>query len=214
MSNFVFDIEKLFERQFGTKPYKVGEVAPGIDVNEYKTSGLKKNQEIPTNLLTKDLFGVEVWLPVYFDGLPKEVGDNGKLFLPYTVIRISGSSNIVRTPLAECRGSVKELFNIDDYKINIKGFFIDKQNRLFPEKDLKALKVAHEYGQAFKIINALTDIYLTDQTLPPIEQNRVVLTSFDLPEVEGGRKARPFTMTLESDSVFTLEVDDFVGPQQ
>jgi hypothetical protein len=36
---------------------------------------------------------------------------------------------------------------------------------------------------------------------------KVVMESFELPEVEGGRKhVRPFNIQLESDSVFTLEV--------
>ena len=190
MSNIIIDIEQLFDKTTG-------------DI--IKIPG-NKAQVTDKNLLTNDMFGVEVWLPVYFEDLPDDVGDKGRLFLPYTVVRISGSSTIVRTPLAERRGTVKELYNTDDYKINIKGFFIDKEKRLFPEKDLSALKKIHEYGHAFKLVNALTDIFLADKGVSPLEQNKVIISAFELPEVEGGRKVRPFTMTLESDSVFTLEV--------
>lgn len=207
MSSIIIDIDRLFQQQFGTKPHIVKIPGENNSGEIYKIN-TTNTTNLTSDYLTKDSKGVEIWLPVYFGGLPADVGDNGDLFLPYTVVRITGSSTIIRTPLAERRGSVKELYNVDDYKINIKGFFIDKDKRLLPEKDLQALKRIHESGQAFTLYNKLTDIFLTDKSLTAIEQQRVVITGFDLPEVEGGRKyVRPFSMTLESDCVFTLEVE-------
>ena len=56
--------------------------------------------------------------------------------------------------------------------------------------------------------NALTNIFLTDKSLQLDEQRRVVIEGIELPDVQGGReRVRPFTMQLESDSVFTLELD-------
>lgn len=209
MSRISTDLENLYLRSFGSKPYHIDKVS---DVKDSGTNGFKINTTntggYGTDKLTKDSKGVEIWLPVYLEDLPAEVGDNGKLFLPYSVVRISGSSTVVRTPLAERIGSVKEQYNVEDYKISIKGFFIDKDQRLWPEKDLEALKKIHEFRKAFKITNALTDIFLSHSSLPAIEQKRVIITAFDLPEVEGGRNhVRPFSMTLESDCVFTLEVE-------
>jgi Domain of unknown function (DUF6046) len=220
MSNFILDIEKMFERQFGTKPYHVGSVAYDKAVNGYKVDGVPNSQKglIPSNLLKSDGYGVEVWLPIEFEDLPTIHFPTGKFYLPYAVIRISGNSTIVKTDLAERKGTVKEQYSIGDDSIIIKGFFIDKIGRLFPEEDLEKLHQLRFLGTAFKIKNALTDIFLKDASLPAIEQHRVVIESFELPEVEGGRKARPFVMTLCSDSVFTLEVknDNFglVGPVQ
>ncbi len=209
MATIITDLEQLFQRQFGSKPYHISKAS---DDSTNATSGYKINttntEGYGSDMLTKDSKGVEIWLPIYLEDLPQEVGDNGKLFLPYCVVRIGGSNTIISTPLAERIGSVKEQYNTDDYKINIKGFFIDKERRLWPESDLEALKKIHELGKAFKITNALTDIFLSHDSLPAIEQKRVVITKFDLPEVQGGGKhIRPFTMTLESDCVFTLEVE-------
>lgn len=210
MATIISSIEELYRRQFGNKPYKVGNTTESKDSSQadsiYKINS-STNGGYGTDKLTKDSQGVEIWLPVWLEDLPAEVGDNGKLFLPYSVVRVSGKNNIISTPMAERIGSVKELYNTDDYKVVVKGFFIDKDQRLWPESDLVALKKIHEIGRAFKITNALTDLFLTHNSLPAIEQKRVVIKSFDLPEVQGGRKhVRPFVMELESDCVFTLIV--------
>lgn len=212
MATIISDLETLYQRQFGSKPYSVGNTTEAKDSSGqqsiYKISS-NSNGGYGTDKLTTDSQGVEIWLPVWLEDLPDSVGENGELFLPYSVVRISGSSTIVRTPMAEQLGSVKELYNTEDYKINIKGFFIDKEQRLWPEKDLTALKKIHELGKAFTLKNALTDLFLSYKGLRGDEHKKVVITSFDLPEVQGGRKhVRPFVMTLESDSVFNLVVKD------
>lgn len=227
-TNLVIDFVDLYKKTFGAKPYVVPVQQSKIDTSKFATpstdntlikSGILKgvnpddfdtyNQfEItPKQIvdyvsdggspLSKQLFGVEIWLPTT---LQTRAGDRWDL--PYSVISIAGSSTWIETPLAERRGTVKELYSIDDYKINIKGFFIDKQRRLFPDTDLKNLKKVHEAGESLFLFNALTDIFLTLDDM-------VVIKSFDLPAVEGGKKSmRPFTMSLDSDSIFTLELDD------
>lgn len=217
------DIENLYQRYFGTKP-KVGELPqnptpkpfgvptvannnsitelPIVDVdNPQKGKFLNSNHG---RLLKTDYLGVEIWLPTTL-----RTSTGVKWDLPYSVIRISNSKTIIRTPLAERKGTVKEEFNTDDYKITIKGFLIDKEQRLFPEDDLLKLKGFFETNSRVFLDNALSNIFLEEQGLPEDEQYAVVVTSFDLPEVEGGRKhVRPFVLQLESDYVFTLEVED------
>lgn len=217
MGLLVFELEDLYQRTFGTKPV-VPKVQPGVDNSTPFQVPAKRADELFSKtgapLFSTDLYGVEVWLPTEFFNLPQTTAaqrsafPNGRLKLPYSVIRITGSSTIIRTPLAERRGSVKEQYNVDDYKITLKGFFLDKERRVFPEDDLKALKHLHESGQAFSIWNAITDIFLADPTETVYDQQQVVITSFELPEVEAGKRhVKPFVMQLESDNVFTLEVE-------
>jgi hypothetical protein len=213
MSTIAFELQQLYQQTFGGRPH-VGKI-PATPADAPFVIPAKTDNTIYTvsggaPLTANDLFGVEVWLPVWFYNLPQGLGDaNGRLFLPYSVVRITGSSSFVRTPLAERQGTVKELYSVDDYKINIKGFFIDKASRDLPVADLIRLKKLHELGRAFSIWNALTDIFLSKPASPEdiYDQQQVVLTGFELPEVEGGRKARPYSLTLESDNIFTLEVE-------
>lgn len=189
MSALTFDIDQLYENTFGTKPFRINGSGPG---NKFTQGSGSTLTEIYSNK--------EIWLPTRFMGLNKDHYKSGEFFLPYSVIKISGKKTIVKTAMAERQGTVKELYSTDDYSISLKGFFIDDKNRLWPEEDLKAFKRLFELQTAVELDNALTDVFLgSDQ--------KVVIESFELPEVEGGRKhVRPFNIQLESDSIFTLEV--------
>ena len=146
---------------------------------------------------------MDIWFPVRF----YNAGDNIPIeYLPYSVVRVTGKKNIVKTPVMYRKGTVKEQYNIDDYSISIKGFLIG-ENGQFPEPDMDSLRDLFELKRSVQIDNAITNIFLNDPGLSRYEQQRVVIESLDFPEVEGGRiNVRPFTMQLESDFVFTLEL--------
>lgn len=189
MSELTFDLDKLYETVFGTRPYRI----------EGRGGGNKYSQLSGSALMEYHL-GKEIWLPTRFAGLNIKQFKYSEIFLPYTVVKISGKKTIVKTAMAERQGTVKELYSTDDYSINLKGFFIDDKNRTWPEKELKAFKRLFEMQTAVALENALTNVFLE-------KERKVVIESFDLPEVEGGRKhVRPFNIQLESDSIFTLEV--------
>ncbi|RTL47459.1 MAG: hypothetical protein EKK39_14235 [Sphingobacteriales bacterium] len=201
MATIYYEIQQLYEKVFNSKPYVVPKVTPeefkGDPINISKKNPYGSYDTITTStggILRENLLGTEIWLPTSLQM------SNGLWFdIPYCSVRFMGSSTWVETPMAERRGSVKELYSIDDYKITIKGFFIDKSARIFPEEDLKKLKQLHEMGEAFSIYNALINIFLDADT-------KVVMNQFELLEVDGGRThVRPFMMQLKSDNIFTLE---------
>ena len=190
MSLLSYDLEKLYAYTFGGGAYRID----GKNTNA--SDELRSN----TGLLKRQYNDKEIWLPVKFTELGASF-EKGELLLPYSVISISGKKTIVKTPLAERKGTVKELYNVDDYDISIKGFLIDEANRLWPESQIDDLKRIYENQLAVVLDNALTNIFLKDQG------QRVVIETLDFPPVEGGRiHIRPFSMKLESDSVFTLEL--------
>jgi hypothetical protein len=188
MGAIVYDLQELYRYQFGGRPF----VIQGRNNDLSQLTG--------SSLVTIDqVTGKEVWLPVKFKGLDPLIFKTTEVLLPYAVIKISSSKTIVRTPMAERKGTVKEYFSAEDFQISLKGFVIDEQ-RVWPEKELLVLKKLDELSTAVQLDNALTNIFLDKDT-------RVVITKLDLPEVEGGRKhIRPFSMSLESDSIFTLNV--------
>lgn len=205
--SITIDIVELFHKQFGSKPYLV----PGIsdtntntDTNDYRITESNNEKEFTQkgSLLKEQYNNVEILLPVRFYD-----GQNLIAYMPYVVVKISGNKNIVRTQLAERMGSVKEMFNDDDYKIEIKGFLIGK-DRKWPEDEIYTLRKLMQTKHAITIENALTNIFLSNNKLRSDEQRRVVITGFDLPDVSGGKEhVRPFSMSLESDTVFTLELE-------
>ncbi|BAV09397.1 hypothetical protein SAMN05421788_101833 [Filimonas lacunae] len=204
MSSLIYDLEKLYKQTFGTKPEIVKRWTPDI-TNESQLWLNEMNQKPARDASGAELRlqyeGVEIWLPTKFWSLPSDMGDKGTLLLPYTVVKIKCKKTIVKTPLAERRGTIKEQYSTEDYAISLKGFVIDKK-RVWPYNELTELKRLFELNRAVNMSNALTNIFIGDN-------DRVVIESFELPEVQGGRNhVRPFTMELESDTVFTLETSN------
>jgi hypothetical protein len=204
----IFDLQKLYEKTFGSKPYVIQKTDSSQEIVEpysIPSAVADSNFSAKGSILSETYNGVEVWLPVRFYDGPSLL-----MFLPYTVISITGKKTIVETAVAERKGTVKELFSLDDYSISIKGFLIGK-DRKWPEDQMEQLKALYEKSSALTIDNALTNIFLTDPSLSNEEQRRCVIYDLAFSEVTGGRMhVRPFSMKLSSDSVFTLELKDNV----
>lgn len=205
MSFLLFDLKQLYRHTFGA-PYMINESERSTDEepqviqgsNPFNVKGQMSSDA--GNLIRDEYLGKEIWLPVKFVGLDASKFGVSELLLPYTTIKITGKKTIIKTPLAERKGTVKELFSIDDYSISIKGFVIDDAKRVWPEKDLTVLKKLFELSEAIQLDNALSNIFLDKDT-------RVAIETLELPEVDGGRKhIRPFSLTMESDSIFELDV--------
>jgi hypothetical protein len=192
------DLQKLYRALFGSTPE-----VPEKEEDIYKVDGQKLSDK--GSALATEYKGKEIWLPVKFFELDTSTNKTkSEVFLPYSVVKISARKTIVKTPLMERRGSIKEQYNIDDYQISLKGFVIgyDKSGKypIWPEEEITILRNLFETNEAIKLDNALTNLFLG-------ADSRVIIESLDLPEVEGGRKNyQPFSMQLESDNIFTLEL--------
>jgi len=199
MSLIIYDLNQLYRQTFGGNP-KVPQNVPTDDRGTFKING-NNNQvtQIKGSSLTAEYLGKEIWLPVKFVNLDSTLFGESELMLPYTVIEIEAKKTIVKTPLAERKGTVKELYSIDDFIINLKGFVIDETRRIWPEKELDMLNKLWSLNEAIEFDNALTNIFLEKDT-------RVVIEDLKLPAMEGKKHIRAFSMKLESDSVFTLDV--------
>ena len=199
-----YKLQELFQKTFGSQPYQVPPSGKGEAVEPFQIQASSQQNRFTAkgSVLSETLKGVEVWLPVKF-----YEGSSLLMSLPYTVVKISGKKTIIETAVAERRGTVKEQFNIDDYSISVKGFLIG-EDRQWPEGQMEQLRSLYEKGSAVTMDNALTNIFLTDPTLSNDEQRRVVIKDLDFAEVTGGRiHVRPFSMSIVSDSVFTLEIN-------
>ena len=128
-------------------------------------------------------------------------GLNVDLYLPYPVFSISSRKTIIETPLTERRGTVKELINIEDYQISVKGFIIGTTNE-FPEADVTTLVRLYENNTAISIHNPMTDIFL----LRPDRSgsDKVVIKDLEFPEVKGVKNVRAYSFKLLSDEPFNL----------
>ena len=181
-----------FDPQFSTV---VGNTTNGIPGTLRRSTGVAGSP-----YYAKDANGREYFLPItvtYTDS-------NGELVswpLPYPVMSISSKKTLIETALTERRGTVKELINIQDYEITIKGLIIGR-TREFPQDDVAQLRDLYEQNVAVSISNPVTDIFLLRPDRNGSDQ--VVITSLKFPEAKGVKNVRGYEMTLVSDEPFNL----------
>lgn len=205
---FIINVPQLFQQTFGSLPLVVKDASTvreednNYSVNDQK---IKAEQEFTQKgSLVKEMYrNVQVLLPIRFYN-----NDQLLIHLPYCTITECGSEKgIVRTALPEQIGTVKEQFNIDDYKFSVSGFLISTE-RIFPEAEIDLLRQLYETGVAITMDNALSNIFLSNNRLKPDEQRRVVVTGFKIIGPSAGREhVIAFTMQIEADTVFTLELE-------
>lgn len=193
-----FDLFKMYKTTFGRSPYFIQEDTskaeeaiydiPQSDRNKYSLDYTRNGQ--PLN--KKSSLGKDIWHPVTF-----WESSNLSIEIEACTTAINLLKTVVRTPVSERKGTVKETFNIDDYRFSIKGFVIGK-NRFFPEDQITALKKIFESQKPIFLKGGYVEMFLE-------ENAQIVITSLDFPENQGSAYwIRPFSLTCESDYIEDL----------
>lgn len=204
MAESRFNINEAFKEVFGiygrtplfTPPKKESSTTlPKYSEIETKEADIEfsKNLVAPmTGVLLQDRFGVS--FP------SKKVGVYGKVSydLPVeTVLDLDRAKIIVKTNMQGRDGSVKEYISMDDWNLTFKGFIINYENDLYPEKEVETLV------KIFELNNALT---MHSKWLSRWGIERIVVTDISLPTFEGVSNVQPYEITCLSDTLIVLEI--------
>ena len=197
-----FDLFKLYKSTFGNAPYFIKK--DGQTTTEETNYFIEKSDRTAASidytskqiaLNKKSMLGKDIWFPIEF-----WLNTNQAMEIEACTIGVNLNKTIIKTAVSERKGTVKEQFNVDDYRFNIKGFLIGK-NRFFPEDQIAALKTIFETTEPVYLRGGYPEIFLE-------ENAQVVITSLDFPEVEGKSPfIRPFSLMCESDYIEDLILD-------
>ena len=199
MAEISISLATLFEKTFG---YKTKAFDPKFDdVKGYSELARVEQGAQGSPYYANDALGREYFMPVtlvYDDG-----GSNGlqKYDLPFPVVSITSRKTIVETPLTERRGTVKEIININDYEIVVRGFIICATNE-FPENEVTQLRTVYEQNTTLSIQCPLTDIFLLRPDRKGSDQ--LVIYELEFPAVSGVKNVRPYVLRMVSDESFSL----------
>lgn len=195
MSQLHFNLPDLFERTFG---YKSRAFDPGFEERNKKA---EQNAKLGADYYGTDMSTGEYYMPVTIEYQSGTSGADSKWTLPHPVIAVTSRKTIIETPLTERRGTVKELINVQDYDIVIKGFIINKKNE-FPEEDITTLRNIYELNKPVSVKCPVTDIFL----LRPDRKgsDKVVIKELKFPPVSGIKNIRPYELHMVSDEPFNL----------
>lgn len=194
----LFDLAKLYRATFGNSPFIVKNGnAQGEDVKYVVAENQRDlaNFDYTTKRIALNKFssmGRDIWFPVTF-----WINTQRSIEIEACTIAVNLVKTINKTVVSERKGTVKEQFNIDDYRFTIKGFLIGK-NQIFPEDQINFLKELFETSQPVYLKGGYPEIFLE-------ENAQVVINTLDFPEVEGKSPyIRPFNLVCESDYIQDL----------
>lgn len=198
----IFDLHELYKTYFGKAPYYVTPkdsdkpltqdvTYSGIAQNPHPKGTIHYNRNnIALNKI--GAYGHDIWFPISLSN-----ADSGTIEIENCTVSVNLSKTIVRTPVSERKGTVKECFNIDDYRFTIRGFLIGK-GRKFPEEDIMRLQKLFESDKPVELHGGYPELFLEKSC-------RVAIETLEFPEVQG--KAywiRPFMISCETDYIEDL----------
>lgn len=182
MAHLSTDILDLYQTYFA-KPYYVEPRPEQFNVTSF---GMPVSEK---------MLGREVFLPVTL------LNGKDRLDIACCTLRVTGQRTVIRTAVSERIGTVKELFQVGDWKFDVKGVLIAQAGDAMPDRDMYALRQMFESTKPLVLENAVSDLFL-DST------QYVCMTDLEFPEVEGrSLRHRPFTFSCESDYINSLMED-------
>lgn len=209
-TNTAFDLLKLYKTYFANNPYFINdkdsaqpttqEIGYSITTENPRPKGSidYSSKNIPFNKI--GAYGQDIWFPITFSTSVIDSANNLQsivIEIEACTVGVNLMKDIIRTPVSERKGKVKECFAIDDYRFNVKGFLIGK-NRMVPEDQINALKQIFESTNPVELHGGYPEIFLDDSC-------RVAIGFLDFPEVQGKAPwIRPFTMMVETDYIQDL----------
>ena len=131
--------------------------------------------------------------------MPVELG--GVLLPNEPTLRMRRRKRIVMTELAGSKldGTVKELINLGDWEIVIRGIAVNYESTLvFPEDQAKLVHDLESRKESLEIVSAITSLRSV---------YRVVIKEVNYPELIGVQHAFAYEFICVSDRYFTLEID-------
>lgn len=189
-----FILENILARTTGVKipPYWLFNQTTinQIDSSEYYDFSKKTDQELAEAIRTNAL-GVPMLMP-----LEMSVDGGDWWLLPVEpLISVTGSNVLVKRQVSKgkVRGSIKERWTQDDYKVKISGILINNDKNAYPKEDVTKLKNFCEAAKV-NVRSPLFEIFSI---------NQIVIENYDFP-FTSGQDNQAYSIDAVSDDIYKL----------
>lgn len=209
MINTGLNIANLFAEVFGvSSPIYIpwGRKRPGFDAEGYSGVKVASREEVEH----RSWMGTPVLDSFVFDGSSyKQYSDSGKLVdvamndfvIPAaTIVDFSRDMNVSKTKVLGANGTVKEIYGLNDWNINIRGFCLTDNSR-------DAQKTYEEQAHALVAWRQVADsINVTGELFRNKGIFAIVMENFQLSPVQGMPEIYSFSITASSDNPIELRL--------
>lgn len=185
-----FDINELYQRRFGfvAPPFPQGGIPDPKNLIPFKKlSGLFNRDS---------MLGAELRMPMALT-IP---GREKYQFPNEPIISLRGANDVAITTLNRGgkRGNVKELINLEDYKINIRGLIYNQEANDYPEQIVSSIREILEHPGSLQMDCLFTRLF---------NISLVTVLDFSFPrEEETAFRIQEYEINLISDEDFELEL--------
>ena len=146
-----------------------------------------------TELYARDHLGRWYFMPVYF------IAGGNTIEFPIALVSAKTQKIIVKTPMVERGGSVKELIAHDDYEITLAGVIINN-NGQYPEDEIAQIRALYDLNESVEMVSAITSLLFDPD-------DKVVIESIDFPPTAGLENGQVVKMKCTTDKPFELIID-------
>lgn len=209
MTNTSINIANLFAEVFGvSSPIYLpwGRELPDFNAEGYKGLKLVSREEAER----RSWMGTPVLDSFAFDGSKyKQYSDSGELIdvpmsdfvIPAaTIVDFSRDMNVSKTKVLGSNGTVKEIYGLNDWSINIRGFCLTDNSR-------DAQKTYEEQAHALVAWRQVADsINVTGELFRNKGIFAIVMENFQLSPVQGMPEMYSFSITASSDNPILLQL--------
>lgn len=115
------------------------------------------------------------------------------------IVELKSSKKIIETDIDDKQGGTfKELYNLGDYSITIRGVAVDdKESDDYPEDLVRKLRRVNESKTHLEVVHPLFTLF---------NIKYISIYDFDLPSIEGAPGMAPYEFMAKSDREFDLEL--------
>ena len=205
-----YNVAELFDIAFGIKSigvYKVGGInQKPTDIN-FDFSGVQLIEELDYATKLSQL-GTPMIMPIVFKGknyqVFNELGDIAEksfedFALPATaLVNFRRAKTISKTKASAAKGSVKELFGFDDWRIDIRGFCL-------ADSAHATAKTAREQKiKLYQFDDIVDSIQVISEIFDDIDISHLVIEELQFNQLKGKPGIIPFYLKCSSDEPFEL----------
>jgi CheY-like chemotaxis protein len=136
--------------------------------------------------------------PVFTDLWLKENDSDAGLRIDTVLMDISQQRNIVTTAIQGRNGTVKEYISDGDYQITVRGILVEPSAYDYPAEQVRELLRLCRVQAAVQAVSPFLQLF---------QIYDVVITDYQLPQLEGYQNMQPFELTCISDTPIELIED-------
>lgn len=207
-----YNIAQLFDIAFGIKSigvYDVGQVnAKPTDVN-FNYSGMGRVKQPHESFRTSHL-GTPIILPLYLAGGNYNVyNELGEVKLQQfenfempaaTLVSMRRAKIITRTKALAAKGTVKEMYGFDDWRIDIRGFCLADPSHPTAQTAYAQKKILAKYE------NIVGGISIYSELFDDMGINAITIDELTFNQLKGKPGVIPFYMRCSSDEPLELQL--------